>query len=452
MFTPEYSSILFVVFTKDPKMITKVYYLFRRKFIQKSKLLMVFITLFTILFYFKYRNHNVPDLNSQDLPINMNKLNISMLVNQIRTFNEKETIQNLESFGKITEKTIIIVILVDKFSNNFKILLTSLSQIYGMDEVFLIFSHSYFDENLNSMIRSIEFCRVLQIYYPYSIQTHQNEFPGYSQSDCRNNRKFRSKCTGSTQDMRGRFREPSRSENKHHWWWAANTVFSDLSSTQDHKGLVIFMEGNFILSEDFIYMASFMKTIADSPPSVEFLTFGDAKIPSEMDLADFYSLREYFWTPTETGVIAFDIRAWDSIVGHYDVFCTFDDASWQRSLYFISVTRRDGIRYKTLSTFIPRVYKLGKSTPSFLSALFDSEDTNDILRFSSLVNSSVGNLFPVYLELYTEVVFDDDDDVIFDYSEGDGGWADRRDWELCLNITSSKIKRVILEMKKHYEE
>lgn len=60
----------------------------------------------------------------------------------------------------------------------------SLAQTEGIENALLVFSHDYYSEDINYLIQSIDFCKVIQIFYPYSIQTHPNEFPGESPNDC----------------------------------------------------------------------------------------------------------------------------------------------------------------------------------------------------------------------------------------------------------------------------
>jgi alpha-1,6-mannosyl-glycoprotein beta-1,2-N-acetylglucosaminyltransferase len=50
-----------------------------------------------------------------------------------------------------------------------------------------VFSHDYYDEEINELVQSVDFCKVMQIFYPYSIQTHPKEFPGESPGDCPRN-------------------------------------------------------------------------------------------------------------------------------------------------------------------------------------------------------------------------------------------------------------------------
>ena len=82
-------------------------------------------------------------------------------------------------------------VLYDKFSlqvhnriNYLRKLLQSLSQSRWIEKALLIFSHNIYSEELNELIRSIPFCSVMQIYFPFSLQLYPSTFPGESQKDC----------------------------------------------------------------------------------------------------------------------------------------------------------------------------------------------------------------------------------------------------------------------------
>jgi alpha-1,6-mannosyl-glycoprotein beta-1,2-N-acetylglucosaminyltransferase len=66
-------------------------------------------------------------------------------------------------------------------------LIVSLAQARDIETVLLVFSHDYYDEEINELVQSVDFCKVMQIFYPYSIQTHPKEFPGESPGDCPRN-------------------------------------------------------------------------------------------------------------------------------------------------------------------------------------------------------------------------------------------------------------------------
>lgn len=66
-------------------------------------------------------------------------------------------------------------------------IIISLAQAEGIENSLLVFSHDYYDEDINDLVQNIDFCKVMQIFYPYSIQTHLNQFPGESPNDCPRN-------------------------------------------------------------------------------------------------------------------------------------------------------------------------------------------------------------------------------------------------------------------------
>lgn len=62
--------------------------------------------------------------------------------------------------------------------------IVSLARARGIENALLIFSHDHYDEQINELIQMIDFCKTMQIFYPYSIQTHPVSFPGESPEDC----------------------------------------------------------------------------------------------------------------------------------------------------------------------------------------------------------------------------------------------------------------------------
>lgn len=63
-------------------------------------------------------------------------------------------------------------------------MIVSLAQARDISKTLLVFSHDFYDEDINDLVQSIDFCKVLQIFYPYSIQTHPHEYPGVDPGDC----------------------------------------------------------------------------------------------------------------------------------------------------------------------------------------------------------------------------------------------------------------------------
>uniref|UniRef100_A0A1A9Z2I4 Alpha-1,6-mannosyl-glycoprotein 2-beta-N-acetylglucosaminyltransferase n=1 Tax=Glossina pallidipes TaxID=7398 RepID=A0A1A9Z2I4_GLOPL len=45
---------------------------------------------------------------------------------------------------------------------------------------------------------------------------------------------------------------------KHHWWWKTNYVFDQLEITRYYTGLVLFLEEDHYVAEDFLYVLEMM--------------------------------------------------------------------------------------------------------------------------------------------------------------------------------------------------
>lgn len=102
----------------------------------------------------------------------------------IKRYNELQSILNEDIFGPLENDSVLIVVQVHTRINYLRHLIVSLAQARDISRSLVIFSHDYYDEDINDLIQSIDFCKVMQIFYPHSIQTHPNEFPGVEQDDC----------------------------------------------------------------------------------------------------------------------------------------------------------------------------------------------------------------------------------------------------------------------------
>ncbi|XP_026321845.1 alpha-1,6-mannosyl-glycoprotein 2-beta-N-acetylglucosaminyltransferase-like [Hyposmocoma kahamanoa] len=323
----------------------------------------------------------------------------------------------------------------------------SLEHVRGIQDALVIFSHSYYDVNVNQLIEKIDFCRVLQIFYPYSVQAFPNEFPGLSSNDCPQFMNIRDaeklNCIGAlTPDIHGHYRNPAHSEKKHHWWWTANRVFDNLTSAENHEGLVIFLEDEVYLLEDFLYMALYMDKAARKQNHCEFVCLGfdsGARLTGD----NMYEAMITTWDSKHySPALAFDIITWNSIVSHYDLFCGIDDYSWLRSLFYLSVSRRDAGMFRVISSLVPRAVKL--TFNGMFRSVTDYFILEKIFGILDAQKSCVDELFPPYLEIFTDIEMEQDE-PIFDFAESKGGWSDPRDKGFCLNMTMHKIRRVLMD-------
>lgn len=168
---------------------------------------------------------------------------IARILEKIRVINDEQSIKNEDIFGPVTNSTVVIAVQVHNRLPYLRQLIISLSQASGIDKSLIIFSHDVWDEGINDLVNSVDFAKTMQIFYPFSIQTHPREFPGESPNDCpRNAKKDQAKrlhCLNADwPDLYGHYREAKFTQTKHHWWWKANRIFDQLRVTKVHDGKV----------------------------------------------------------------------------------------------------------------------------------------------------------------------------------------------------------------------
>ncbi|XP_034936964.1 alpha-1,6-mannosyl-glycoprotein 2-beta-N-acetylglucosaminyltransferase isoform X2 [Chelonus insularis] len=191
-------------------------------------------------------------------------LNISQIQKSIKRLNSEQKIYNEEIFGPLPSDAPIIVVQVHSRLTYLRHLIVSLAQAKGIEHVLLIFSHDVWHPDINYLIQSVDFCRVMQIFYPYSIQTHPHIFPGEDPNDCPRNidkdQALALKCINAQHpDLYGHYREAKFTQTKHHWWWKANRVFDQLNVTRNHTGMVLFLEEDHYVAEDFLHVLKLME-------------------------------------------------------------------------------------------------------------------------------------------------------------------------------------------------
>jgi hypothetical protein len=99
-------------------------------------------------------------------------------------FIKDKLIKESKQKNKYVSNLLVILIQVHSRLNYLKELVRSLNETKHINETLVIFSHDLIDEKINDFIKTIDFCAVLQIYYPYSLQIYPDEFPGKDPNDC----------------------------------------------------------------------------------------------------------------------------------------------------------------------------------------------------------------------------------------------------------------------------
>lgn len=393
-----------------------------------------FSILLTAIFIYKLYGFMRLDI-SNDLPPHLQKYiigeNISNLdniddVEKLKTalekINLKQNVSNKSSFRPVGDDTPVIVIQVHKSITGLQYLILSLSQVQGIQTALLIFSHSYYHESINRLVRNIDFCKVMQIFYPFSLQLHPYKHPGVDPEDCKpgypapKNPKY---CL---------IRDAYLTEHKQHWWWMANFIFRRLKWSKRYQSPVIFLEEDNYVTPDLLYMYHFIHRSLEYFPYVEVASFGRTWTRNtEMDL-----LTVEPWRPPFDVGLAFNKTTWEKILELSEKFCMYNDYSWSYSLLHLFENFPRG-HVDMVACMVPRVLKIK-----------EFENTDDIL---TTVSKLLGNL-ELYPKKFQAVhLFRPEgrvERVIKGPPVGSGGWNDIRDQLLCLDplmSTTTEEKR-----------
>ncbi|XP_015432447.1 PREDICTED: alpha-1,6-mannosyl-glycoprotein 2-beta-N-acetylglucosaminyltransferase isoform X3 [Dufourea novaeangliae] len=194
----------------------------------------------------------------------LTEFEIAEIRRNIEKANAAQRVYNEEAFGPLAPDAPVIVVQVHTRLTYLRHLIVSLAQAKGIEQTLLVFSHDVWHPDINYLVQSVDFCRVMQIFYPHSIQTHPRTFPGEDPNDCpRNIRKEQALNLGCVNakhpDLYGHYRESKFTQTKHHWWWKANRVFDQLFVTRNHTGMVLFLEEDHYVAEDFLHVLRLME-------------------------------------------------------------------------------------------------------------------------------------------------------------------------------------------------
>ncbi|KAG7306746.1 hypothetical protein JYU34_008177 [Plutella xylostella] len=372
--------------------------------------------------------------------------NITSIRRAIERSNDAQTIYNEDIFGPVQNDTVIIAIQVHTRITYLRHLIVSLAQAKDIERTLLIFSHDYYDEEVNDLVRSIDFTKVMQIFYPYSIQTHPNEFPGVDPNDCPRNFKYnkalKQKCNNALHpDVHGHYREAKYTQTKHHWWWKANRIFNQLQCTTTHTGPVLFLEEDHYVAEDFLHMLALLRNTADKTcPQCEILCLGTYLKTYQYHLnSDKVEITPWHSSMHNMGM-AFNRTVWASIMAHQDQFCAYDDYNWDYSLLHLSQNRGAVGKFKVMLCKGPRVFHIGECGIHHKKSNCNASTV--IGKVQKLLQTASSHLYPSRVTATVTFGGAKHNKKLL---KGNGGWGDIRDQELCANMT-----REGRQMKKYF--
>ncbi|XP_055852497.1 alpha-1,6-mannosyl-glycoprotein 2-beta-N-acetylglucosaminyltransferase isoform X3 [Episyrphus balteatus] len=361
--------------------------------------------------------------------------NITEIKRMIAKYNELQIVLNEDTFGPLQNDSVIIVIQVHTRITYLRHLIVSLAQARDISKTLLIFSHDYYDEDINDLVQTIDFCKVMQIFYPFSIQTHPHEFPGVDPGDCPRDMKrdqaIIRKCNNALHpDLYGHYREAPFTQTKHHWWWKANRVFDQLEVTRFHTGLVLFLEEDHYVAEDFLYLLELMEKRAnDLCPQCNILSLG-----TYLKTFNYYTYNSKVevmpWISSKHNMgFAFNRSTWHGIRVCAKHFCSYDDYNWDWSLQHVS-QQCLGKKLHAMIVKGPRVFHIGECGVHHKKKNCESNQVISKVQQVLRIARNAGQMFPRSLTLTVVSLIKKTK-----LRKGNGGWGDLRDFQLCMNTT-----------------
>uniref|UniRef100_A0A3Q3XC81 Uncharacterized protein n=1 Tax=Mola mola TaxID=94237 RepID=A0A3Q3XC81_MOLML len=267
---------------------------------------------------------------------------LPQLASSVYAANYKQHVRNADKFPG--DPQLVLVVQVHNKHEYLRLLIRSLERAAEVHSFFLIFSHDYFTEEINAIVHEITFCKVLQIYFPFSTQLYPTEFPGKDPRDCpRDISKDDAVKTGCLNarhpDSYGHYREPVITQTKHHWWWKLHFVWERVQVMQGYTGFVIFLEeDNYILPDLFHFYKSMIEFRKKNCPDCDMLALGNHNA-----LTDFATLFNKVlttgWMSAKHNIgMGISREVYYKLMGCNNEFCAYDDYNWDWTLQHLSGT------------------------------------------------------------------------------------------------------------------
>lgn len=349
------------------------------------------------------------------------------LTSSVFLANYKQTVLNADKFPG--DPQLVLVVQVHNRPEYLRLLIRSLEKAAEVHSFLIIFSHDYFSEEINAIVQGISFCKVLQIYFPFSTQLYPSEFPGQDPRDCpRDISKDQALKTGCLNaehpDSYGHYREASITQTKHHWWWKLHFVWERVQVMQGYGGFAIFLEeDNYILPDFFHFYKSMIKFRKYSCEDCDMLALGNHN-----GLSDFTRLSNKVltagWMSTKHNIgMALSREVYYKMMGCNNEFCTYDDYNWDWTLQHLS----GGCISKALKVLVAQGSRVLHTGDCGLHQKEKCRPEWAAQRVEENLQMTKDGLFPASLVLTGAEAVEHKPHM------KNGGWGDIRDHILCKN-------------------
>ncbi|XP_020779663.1 alpha-1,6-mannosyl-glycoprotein 2-beta-N-acetylglucosaminyltransferase [Boleophthalmus pectinirostris] len=360
-------------------------------------------------------------------PVKFNYNSVPDLTNSVYNANYRQYILNAERFPG--EPQLVLVVQVHNRPEYLKLLIESLQKAAEVHSFLLIFSHDYFSEEINSIVQGITFCKVLQIYFPFSTQLYPNEFPGQDPQDCpRDISKDKAVATGCLNaqhpDSYGHYREAFITQTKHHWWWKLHFVWERVHVMQGYSGFVVFLEeDNYLLPDFYHFYKSVIELRQRSCPDCDMLALGNHNGFNEFTQQS-NKVMTTGWMSTKHNIgMGISREMYYKLMGCNDAYCSYDDYNWDWTLQHLSGTCVS----KPIKVLVAQGSRVMHTGDCGLHQKDNCRPEWAMQRVEESLKLAKDGLYPASLTLTTAEVPEHKAHM------KNGGWGDVRDHSLCKN-------------------
>ncbi|CAH1730639.1 unnamed protein product [Chironomus riparius] len=374
---------------------------------------------------------------TQHLQNTDSKNDSKMIQKLIERINDEQIIFNDLKYEALQNDSIVIVVQVHKRITYLRHLIQSLSQAKDISKTLIIFSHDFYDEEINKLVQNIDFCKVMQIFYPYSIQTHPHQFPGTDPQDCdrdiSKSDAIKIKCKNAHfPDLYGHYREAKYTQMKNHWWWKLNRIFDELNVTRSLSDMqLLLLEEDYMIAPDFLHILSQMQSLSKRKCSYcNILSLGTYIESTNYDSYNKVEISPWLTSKHNMGM-SLNRTTWNDIKSCAKYFCSYDEYNYDWSLQNVNY---NCLTNKLFAMIIksPRVFHIGECGMHHNSENCDPSQAINRIQFV-IENAMLSKKFyPKRLKvtkMYDE--YESKDNL-----KPNGGFADLRDQVLCLNMTT----------------
>lgn len=370
----------------------------------------------------------------------VNYENLTQIKKEIESINSKQRIYNIYRYGlKLNQESVVIIVQVHDRFEYLKILLDSLKETKKIEETLLIISHDVYSDRLNKLVRDIDFCPVLQIFFPNSLQLHPKSFPGEDPGDCPRNMKkeeaVKAKCQNAAYpDKYGHYREAKYCQTKHHWFWKLNYIFDKVNVMKNYEGLVLLLEEDYYVTPDILTILQMMQNLQKKEcKECKILAAGNydktqnyGSNAGKVEVANWISSRHNMG-------MAFNVDLFKDIKKCAKEFCDFDDYNWDWTLQHLS-SKCFQSPMKVLKMKATRVFHMGECGVHHKGKNCKPEEKKQTTQ--KLIDGNKQHLFPntVTIGGYSGLKLRD--------PKPNGGWGDLRDRQLCLSFVTNSSTEV----------